>query len=233
MYVASLRHALILVVSAWLAGCSSTVTLDSERAIEAQVASGDWASLSTAKIACTGRSDACAKAYAAKADACLRLGIQQPQGASVKDDRTRSLLDCAEENYRTALARLPSQSAPSRVSYHGGLLLTLSERRNRLDDGTKEKRLDRENEKLLMAAQDARREVAGSALGYLYGASAHAYRAALQPTGRDRCNDLRQADMLMQRSPSPPAELVDEQERIASLIRRELRRNGCPVIRRR
>lgn len=206
---------------------------DENPALERMLSAGDWAALSTANIRCATPGEACAKAHAAKGDACLRLAIQLPPSASEKDARTRQLLDCAEENYHKALAQQTTSAAPSRVSFHGGLLLTLSERRNRLDALAKDKQLDRENEKLMMAAQNARREAAGSALGYLYGASALAYRATLKPTGRDRCNDLRQAEMLLGRSPSPPPELTDEQARITRLVGQQLRANGCPRIVRR
>ncbi len=218
------------------AGCGSTPTsggIGGDGALERMAVAGDWNSIAITSVNCTTRSDACAKAYATKGDACLRLAIEQPQSASAKDSRMRELLDCAEDGYRKALLKQPSTTAPSRLSYHGGLLLTLSERRNRLDDRVKEKKLDRENEKLLIAAQDARREAPSSALGFLYGASAHVYRATLRPRGRDRCSDLRQAEAMLQRSPSPPRELVAEQERIRGLTQRQLRENSCPRITRR
>ena len=226
----------LLLATLALAACETVpVATDGEAnpALERMISAGDWATLSTANIRCAAPGEACAKAHAAKGDACLRLAIQLPPSASEKEARTRELLDCAEENYRNALLLQPTTAAPSRESFHGGLLLTLSERRNRLDALARDKKLDRENEKLMMAAQNARREAAGSALGYLYGASAHAYRAALMPTGRDRCNDLRQAEMLLGRSPSPPRELTDEQARITALVRAQLRSNGCPRIVRR
>jgi len=205
-------------------GIDAAIDLPSARAI-----AGDFNSIAVTDISCNERTEACAKSHATKGDACLRLAIEQPQSASAQDAKMRRLLDCAETGYRKALALQPQKNAPSRVSYHGGLLLTLSERRNRLDD-VRDKKLDRENEKLLMAARDARREVPGSALGFLYGASAHVYRATLSPQGRSRCSDLRQAELMLQRSPPPPRELVEEQRRISSLVQRTLRSNGCPRI---
>ncbi|MGB5831642.1 MAG: hypothetical protein WBG92_06580 [Thiohalocapsa sp.] len=225
--------AFFTVLTAGCSGTPTTVGAGGGDSLERMAVAGDWNSIAITSVSCGTRSNACADTHATKGDACLRLAIQQPQSASSKDSRMRELLDCAEEGYRKALAKQPSKTVPSRVSYHGGLLLTLSERRNRLDDRAKDKKLDRENEKLLIAAQDARREVRGSALGFLYGASAHVYRAALRPRGRDRCNDLRQADAMLQRSPPPPRELVAEQERIRSLAKRELRANGCSRIVRR
>jgi hypothetical protein len=197
----------------------------------AYAVAGDFTSIAVTNIRCNARSEACAKSHATKGDACLRLAIQQPQSASAQDSKMRDLLDCAETGYRKALALQPDPSTPSRVSYHGGLLLTLSERRNRLDD-VQDRKLDRENEKLLMAAQEARREVPSSALGFLYGASAHVYRATLKPKGRHRCNDLRQAESLLRRSPPPPSQLVSEQQRIRALVQRQLQANACPRIRR-
>lgn len=230
------RVALLLAVLALgLAGCETTPTVgeSGDVAMDGLVTAGDWATLAGRGVSCSARSEECAKAHARKGDACLRLVIEQPPDASDKDARVRELLDCAEDGYRKALARQTSVTGPGRESYHGGLLLTLSERRNRLDSQSKDKKLDRENEKLMIAAQDARRETAASALGYLYGASAHAYRAMLKPRGGDRCPDLRQAEMLLQRSPPPPPELLDEEQRIASLVGKELRASGCPRIVRR
>jgi len=219
-----------------IAGCETTPStggIGGGDDAQQTVVASDWGSVGRTKVSCNAATDACAKAHAARGDACLRLAIQQPATASASDTRMRQLLDCAEEGYRQALLKQPGKNAPSRISYHGGLLLTLSERRNRLDDLTKEKKLDRENDKLLIAAQDARREVPSSALGYLYGASAHVYRAAMKPRGRDRCNDLRMAETMLQRSPSPPKELAAEQDRMRTLTQRELRDNACPRIRRR
>ncbi|ESQ10397.1 MAG TPA: hypothetical protein DDY14_15710 [Chromatiaceae bacterium] len=229
-----------LLVTFLVAGCGGAPTSGAAggddplgRPLEHTAVASDWNSIAVTKIACGARTEHCAKAHATKGDACLRLAIKLPQSASAKDSRTRDLLDCAEQGYRKALQKQPSKTEPSRISYHGGLLLTLSERRNRLDDAVKDKKLDRENEKLLMAAQDARREVPGSALGFLYGASAYVYRATLHPRGRARCNDLRQAVAMMQRSPPPPRELAAEQARIRSLAQRQLRQNQCPPIKRR
>ncbi|MGB5737171.1 MAG: hypothetical protein WBM40_22315 [Thiohalocapsa sp.] len=227
--------AVTLLCALLAAGCGTAPTpngIGGDGDLGRTAVAGDWNSIAVTSVNCRSRSDACAKADAAKGDACLRLAIEQPQSASAKDSRMRELLDCAEDGYRKALKKQPSTKSPSRLSYHGGLLLTLSERRNRLDDRVKEKKLDRENEKLLIAAQDARREAPGSALGFLYGASAHVYRAALRPRGRDRCDDLRQAEAMLQRSPTPPRELVAEQERIRTLTQRQLRENSCPRINR-
>jgi hypothetical protein len=217
------------------AGCATDPTMNAaggDAPSAGRPVAADWNAIAVTNVSCNARTDACAEAHARKGDACLRLAIQQPQSASVKDSRLRELLDCAEQGYRTALAMQPSKTAPSRISYHGGLLLTLSERRNRLDSA-KEKKLDRENEKLLIAAQDARREVPNSPLGFIYGASAHIYRATLKPQGRDRCNDLRQAEAMLKRSPPPPRELAAEDERMRSLTQRQLRENACPRINRR
>jgi hypothetical protein len=223
-----------LLAALLIAGCGGTPTsggaVGGNDLVTRMAIAGDWNSIAATNVGCNAANDTCAQAHATKGDACLRLAIQQPQSASSTDSRMRNLLDCAEEGYRKALRKQPSKTAPSRISYHGGLLLTLSERRNRLDDAVKEKKLDRENEKLLMAAQDARREVPSSALGYLYGASAHVYHAALQPRGRDRCGDLRQAAAMLRRSPPPPRELAAEQERIRALTQQQLRENSCPRI---
>jgi hypothetical protein len=215
-----------------LAGCAGTDQRDINENLTARAVAGDFHSIAVTDIRCTARTEECAKSHAVKGDACLKLAIQQPATASAQDAKVRELLDCAEAGYRKALELQPDRNATSRISYHGGLLLTLSERRNRLDD-VKEKKLDRENEKILMAAQDARREVADSALGFLYGASAHTYRAALLPAGRSRCNDLRQAESMLGRSPAPPPQLADEQQRIRTLVAQQLRANGCPRIQRR
>jgi hypothetical protein len=232
---APLAAALLTTLSILLgAGCAGGGTQDDSisETLTRRAIAGDFNSIAVTNVRCETKTEDCAKAHATKGDACLRLAIQQPQTATASESRMRDLLDCAEEGYRKALQKQPSTTAPSRISYHGGLLLTLSERRNRLDD-VKEKKLDRENEKLLMAAQDARREVPGSALGFLYGSSAHVYRATLKPRGRSRCNDLRQAESMLRRSPSPPVELEDEQQRMRSLTQRQLRENGCPRIVRR
>ncbi|MGD2020602.1 MAG: hypothetical protein PVJ47_06075 [Thiohalocapsa sp.] len=213
------------------AGCATPDDAALSERLTARAVAGDFNSIALTDIRCNARTEDCAKSHAVKGDACLKLAIQQPQTASIQDSKMRDLLDCAEAGYSKALELQPDRNAPSRVSYHGGLLLTLSERRNRLDN-VKEQKLDRENEKLLRAAQEARREVPGSALGFLYGASAHVYRATLKPRGRDRCNDLRQAESMLSRSPSPPIELTDEQNRIRSLIRQQLRENGCGRIQR-
>ncbi len=223
--------AIAAVLSA-LAGCATTTDQEAvNETLRARAIAGDFNSIAVTNIRCTARTEECAKSHAVKGDACLRLAIKEPAGASAQDAKMRELLDCAATGYRQALELQPDPKARSRVSYHGGLLLTLSERRNRLDD-VREKKLDRENEKLLMAAQDARREVPESALGFLYGASAHLYRATLLPAGRDRCNDLRQANSLLQRSPAPLPQLADEQGRIDGLVREQLRNNRCPRIRR-
>ena len=223
----------IMAMLAGVGGCAPTANIEGEGQGElARLAeAGQWREIAEKNVGCSSRTEACAKEHAIKGDACLRLVIQQPVSASVDDKDTRKLLDCAEDAYRRALEASPSKSAPSRISYHGGLLLTLSERRNRLDARTKERKLDRENEKLLIAAQEARREVPDSGLGYLYGASAYVYRASLNPEGRARCNDLRQAEALLKRSPPQSRQLVDEELRISVLVKRELRESRCRSIR--
>jgi len=231
-----LEHLVLLVTIATLAGCAPLPAEDeaaSPSHLQELAQAGDWNAVARAKVRCAESGEVCAQEHATKGDACLRLVIQEPQSASASDGRTRTLLDCAEDSYRKALQMSPSKTAPSRISYHGGLLLTLSERRNRLDDHAGKDKRERENEKLLMAAQDARREVPDSALGYLYGASAHVYRAALKPDARHRCNDLRQAEAMLARSPAPPKQLAAEQARIRALVARELRESRCPAIRRR
>ena len=234
MTIRSLEQLLVVGIAAGLLGCAPIPIADEEGAAQLGelATAGNWNAVVNASIRCSERGDACAKQYAAKGDACLRLAIQQPQSASVRDNRTQKLLDCAVESYRNALQQAPSD-APSRTSYHGGLLLTLSEQRNRLDSRTPDSQRERNNETLLMAAQDARREVPSSALGYLYGASAHVYRAALKPDPRHRCSDLRQAESMLKRSPPPPPTLADEAARLKSLVARQLRESRCPTIRRR
>ncbi len=216
-----------VLVAALSAGCAGTTDSVSSETLTARAVAGDFNSIAITDVRCNVSSEACAKSHAIKGDACLKLAIQQPRTASLRDTKTRELLDCAEAGYRKALTLQPDREAPSRISYHGGLLLTLSERRNRLDDGG-DRKLDRENQKLLIAAQNARGEVPTSALGFLYGASAHVYRATLQPAGRERCGDLRQAEAMLQRSPPPPEELAQEHNRIRSLVQQQLRDNRCP-----
>jgi hypothetical protein len=120
-----------------------------------------------------------------------------------------------------------SSDNASVASYHGGLLLTLSERRNRLDASVQENKLDRENQKLLKASEEARTTVPDSALGYIYGASAHVYNALLKESGRNRCDDLARAASMLRRSPPPPRELSEEERRLQTLVERELRQNQC------
>lgn len=220
-----------------LAGCATqpgqSGPLLGDEKVLALAAEGDWATLAAGRVACRAQTEDCAKAHAAQGDACLRLAIELPLDAEQNQSHLRGLLDCAEAAYRQALAYQPDPNLASRVSFHGGLLLTLSERRNRLDNLERGDRLGMENERLLVAAQAARRESAGNALGFIYGASAHAYRALLKPAGRARCNDLRQAEAMLNRAPPPPRELSDERTRISTLIARELRSNGCPRIQRR
>lgn len=234
MIIRSLEQIIVVAVVVGLLGCAPIPVSDEEvgsEQLQALAAAGNWNAVVNASVRCGERGDACAKQYAAKGDACLRLAIQQPQSASVRDNRTQKLLDCAMESYREALQQAPA-NATSRISYHGGLLLTLSEQRNRLDSSAPQSERERNNERLLMAAQDARREAPSSALGYLYGASAHVYRAALKPDPRHRCNDLRQAESMLKRSPPPPPTLADEEARLKSLIARQLREGRCSTIRR-
>ena len=228
-----LAQIIIIAMLAGIGGCAPTTTIQGDTDLQRLASAGQWRAITEASVRCSDRTEACAKQHAIKGDACLRLVIQQPVSASADEKNTRKLLDCAEDAYRRALATSPSKSASSRISYHGGLLLTLSERRNRLDAFTKERKLDRENEKLLLAAQDTRREVPDSGLGYLYGASAYVYRASLKPEGRPRCDDLRQAERLLRRSPPQSRQLVDEERRISALVKRELRESRCAPIRRR
>lgn len=169
------------------AGCATPDDAALSERLTARAVAGDFNSIALTDIRCNARTEDCAKSHAVKGDACLKLAIQQPQTASIQDSKMRDLLDCAEAGYSKALELQPDRNAPSRVSYHGGLLLTLSER---------------------------------------------LYRATLKPRGRDRCNDLRQAESMLSRSPSPPIELTDEQNRIRSLIRQQLRENGCGRIQR-
>ncbi|WP_200344059.1 hypothetical protein [Halochromatium glycolicum] len=197
----------------------------------ALVDASDWEAVAHSRLDCEQPGNACAAAHASHADACLRLAIQLPVEASATRGQTRRLLDSAESGYRQAIALQRSSDAPSLASYHGGLLLTLSERRNRLDVSEQEQRLERENEKLLEAAEQARSAVADSALGFIYGASAHVYRALRREPGADRCDDLRQAAAMLQQAPSPPAELSGEAQRLQTLVTRELQENACPTSR--
>jgi hypothetical protein len=193
----------------------------------ALVDASDWNGIADGHIACNESSDACAKAHATHADACLRLAIQLPADASAARGRTRRLLDNAESGYRRALKLRPAGESASLASYHGGLLLTLSERRNRLDAEQQGNKLQRENQKLLKAAERARNEVADSALGFIYGASALVYDALLREQGSERCNELEQAATMLARAPAPPRELGDEEQRLQALIERELQKNAC------
>ena len=225
--------ALILGLVLGIAGCETTPVADGPAIDAAEVErlakAGDWNSIANASFQCAERTEACAKAYATKGDACLRLAIQQPLSDKGQNALVTRLLDCAENSYRTALLRQPSVTSKGRPSYHGGLLLTLSERRNRLSDGDKA-RLAQENDKLLRAADVARREAPNSAFGFLYGASAQVYRAVLQPGGRGRCGDLAAAYDLLKRSPRTPTQLTDEAVRIRALTRLQLRSNGCGTV---
>jgi hypothetical protein len=215
-----------------LAGCETQPVVEpgpglNPTQLQALVAAGDWEGIAAASINCSDATDACAEAHATHADACLRLAIQLPADALATRGRTRQLLDAAEAGYRKALTLQRSSTSPSIASYHGGLLLTLSERRNRLDASVREQKLDRENQKLLEAASEARAQVPDSAFGYIYGASALVYHALLKQSGLDRCAGLKQAETMLKRSPSPPAELLNDQQRLTTLIRRGLRESGC------
>ncbi|WP_143741779.1 hypothetical protein [Thiorhodovibrio frisius] len=162
---------------------------------------------------------------ASQADDCLRQAIELPHTTSDRDANMRQLLDCAERNYKKALRLSASEQATSRrVAYHGGLLLALSERRNRLDDNTREPRVGRENDKLLKAADAARREAPDRALGFIYGASARLFRATLTEDDRSRCEDMRAAAEMLTASPIPPDALVGEQKRLVELADSELER---------
>lgn len=223
------RSAALLLVLASV-GCETTPTVSEATDVDEllrRAEAGEWSAVAYAHIRCDERTERCAKAHATKGDACLRLAIQQPLAQTSQNANVRKLLDCAEDGYRKALEIQPDPNVSSRVSFHGGLLLTLSERRNRLTDLTRAEALRRENERLLAAAENARRETPDSALGFLYGASAHVFRAASKPRGEMRCTDLRQANELLERSPPPPRELSTEEERIRSLTKVQLRSNGC------
>jgi hypothetical protein len=229
-----LRWQSLLVATVILAtgGCETQPVMDAGPGlpisrVQALEAANDWEKLAETQIGCNDRSDACAEAHATRADACLRLAIQLPLNASAERGRTRKLLDRAESSYRKALKLQKSSDTARVASYQGGLLLTLSERRNRLDASVEENKLDRENQKLLKAAAEARSKVPDSALGYIYGASAHVYNALLKESGRDRCDDLRQAAIMLKRSPPPPRELSDDEQRLQTLVERELRQNRC------
>jgi hypothetical protein len=196
------------------------------------VDANNWEAIAATRVNCRQSTEDCAEAHAIHADASLRLAIQLPPEASATRGRTRKLLDAAESGYRQALALQPSPQSPSLASYHGGLLLTLSERRNRLDASVREQRLDRENQKLLAAAEVARVQVPDSALGFIYGASALVYHALLKDSGGDRCAGLAQAEAMLKRSPTPPAELLKDQQRLKTLIQRSKQESRCAPTRR-
>ncbi|WP_200284391.1 hypothetical protein [Rhabdochromatium marinum] len=165
----------------------------------------------------------CAEQEATKADACLRQAIECPLTVSNRDSDMRRLLDCAERHYQKALVLSASeQGSNRRLALHGGLLLTLSERRNRLDDTVGQPRVGRENNKLLKAADAARTEVPDNALGFLYGASARLFRATLVADDAQRCIDLREAAAMLEDSPAPPDALHAEQVRLRALAVSEL-----------
>ncbi|MCF7976579.1 MAG: hypothetical protein K9L82_00925 [Chromatiaceae bacterium] len=219
-------------LSALLVGCQTQPIAESgpglnPSQLQALFATSNWEGIAAASIQCKEASNLCAEAHAIHADACLRLAIQLPADASATGGRTRKLLDKAESSYRQALDLQPSTESPRIASYHGGLLLTLSERRNRLDASVREKKLDRENQKLITAAEEARARVPDSALGFIYGASALVYHALLKESGSDRCQGLAQAATMLKRSPKPPDELVDEQQRLQALIQRSQRESDC------
>ncbi|MBK5930317.1 hypothetical protein CCR82_07220 [Halochromatium salexigens] len=195
--------------------------------LQALVADSDWEAIVAADIDCGEPSDTCAEVHAIRADACLRLAIQLPVDASATRGRTRQLLDAAESGYRQALLLHHSSASPSMASYHGGLLLTLSERRNRLDASVRERTLDRENQKLLAAANQARAQVPDSALGFIYTASALLYHALLKESGGNRCQGLGQAEAMLKQTPAPPAELMNDHQRLQTLIEQELRKSHC------
>jgi hypothetical protein len=174
----------------------------------------------------------CAEQAATKADDCLREAINLPLNIAYRDPDMRRLLDCAERHYRAALAHSKAEPGSSRrVAFHGGLLLTLSERRNRLDNLAGEARVERENDKLLAAADAARDEAPDDALGFLYGASARLFRATLIADTTQRCADLRDATKMLTRAPAPPDALFEEQARLSALAIAELDQcNPLPKI---
>lgn len=232
------RLPLIAAVLGLVVGCETQPIAESgpglnPSQLEALVTAGNWEGIAASTINCSQPTDACAEAHATHADACLRLAIQLPADASATHGRTRKLLDAAEDGYRRALALQRSGQSPSIASYHAGLLLTLSERRNRLDASVREQKLDRENHKLLGAAEEARAQVPDSAFGFIYGASAMVYHALLKESGSDRCADLRQAEVMLKRSPEPPPELINDQQRLQRLIQRGLRESNCAAARQR
>ena len=227
-----LQVLLTMVLISLLLGCETQPLITSgpglnPNQLQELVAASNWQTIAAANINCSEPSDTCAEAHAIRADACLRLAIQLPAHASATRGQTRKLLDDAETGYRNALQLQRSSESPSVSSYHGGLLLTLSERRNRLDDSVRENKLDRENQKLLEAAEKARKEVPDSALGHVYGASALVYHALLKESGTDRCDGLSQAATMLKQSPEPPAELTSEQQRLRTLIKRGLGESNC------
>jgi hypothetical protein len=232
----NLAALLLLSLLGLVAGCETQPIAESgpgltPSQLQALVAASDWEGIAAAGIHCREATDLCAEAHATHADACLRLAIQLPADASATQGRTRKLLGAAEAGYRQALALQQSTDSPSIASYHGGLLLTLSERRNRLDASVREKKLDRENQKLLAAAEKARAQVPDSALGFIYGASALVYHALLKESGSELCAGLKQAASMLKRSPEPPAELVNDQQRLQMLIQRSLRESDCTSTR--
>ncbi len=221
---------------ALVAGCETLPIAESgpglsPSQLQELVAASEWAGIAGASIHCSESTDVCAEAHAIHADACLRLAIQMPAEASAIRGRSRQLLDAAESGYRQALTLQRSSESPSIASYHGGLLLTLSERRNRLDASVRENKLDRENQKLLIAADKARAQVPDSAFGFIYGASALVYHALLKEAGSDRCQGLAQAETMLKRSPKPPDELINDQQRLRTLIQRGLRESDCVAAR--
>lgn len=230
------RRLLLLLLPLISAGCQTQAVIPpgpplSLQQLQDLVAASDWEGIANAKLDCEQPGDACAEAHANHADACLRLAIQLPKEASAARGRSRRLLDDAEAGYRQALALQRSSDSPRLASYHGGLLLTLSERRNRLDVSEQEQRFARENEKLIKAAELARGAVSDSALGFIYGASALVYRASRSEPGRERCNDLVEAAAMLEQTPSPPDELLGEAQRLQRLVARELKANQCAVMR--
>ena len=232
------RPLLIAALLGLVVGCETQPVAESgpglnPSQLQALVTAGNWEGIAASRINCSQATDACAEAHATHADACLRLAIQLPAEASATGGRTRKLLDAAEDGYRQALTLQRSSQSPSIASYHGGLLLTLSERRNRLDASVREQKLDRENQKLLAAADEARAKVPESAFGFIYGASAMVYHALLKASGSDRCADLKQAQTMLRRSPEPPAELINDQQRLQRLIQRGLRQSNCAALQQR
>lgn len=225
-----------IVIAVTLAGCETlSVALTDESAEDAPeraTGGGFFAALRRGDAKCSADTpEECAEQEAAQADECLRQAISKPINTSFRDAEMRRLLDCAERHYVQALRLTATEPGTSaRATYHGGLLLTLSERRNRLDERAGASQMGRENARLLEAADAARAEAPENALGFVYGASARLFRATLVTDASRRCTDLREAASLLSTSPAPPDALFPEQARLSALAITEL--EGCTASKR-